>query len=266
MATLTGIGEVWSGYRFLLQRLVVTSLTVQFRKTFLGATWLFLNPLITVFAWVLLHGTGLFDPGATGVPYPAYVLLSTSIWSLFLGLYQLTSNMLVQNAQVLLQHHFPREVYILEKMAVAVFNFLVPFALSVIVLLAYGVGFSWHVVLFPVALIPLILFGSAIGILFALLKAVFNDLNNLFDKLILLVMYITPVVYTSQPASPLLQEILRWNPLTYLLGFPRDLLTLGHFTSPVSFLAVSGATLLLFLLSLRYFRYAQPKVMERLIA
>lgn len=261
-----GLLHAWQEYRYLLFKLTYTSLTIQFKKSFLGATWLFIQPIITVLAWVLLHGTGLFDPGATGVPYPAYVLLSTTIWSLFVSLYQLTSHMLVGNAQVLLQHQFPREVYILEKMAVALFNFLVPLVVSVIVLLAYGVSFSWTLILFPIALLPLILFGSAIGILFALLKAITSDLNNFFDKAIVLVMYITPVVYANDPGSDLLRSIIRWNPLTYLLSFPRDLLTQGSFTEYQTYLWVSGGCVLLFAAVLRYFRYAQPKVMERMVA
>lgn len=261
-----GMLYAWREYRFLLYKLTVTSLTIQFKKSFLGATWLFIQPIITVFAWVLLHSAGLFNPGTTGVPYPAYVLLSTTIWSLFVGLYQHTSHILVGNAQVLLQHQFPREVYILEKMAVAFFNFAIPFMFSLIVLLLYGISFSWTAILFPLALIPLVLFGTAIGILFALLKAVTSDLNNFFDKAIVLVMYITPVVYANDPGSTLLQTIIRWNPLTYLLSFPRDLLTLGTFTAPVEFLGVSIGSALLFLLALRYFGVAHPKVMERLMA
>ncbi len=263
---LQGVLQVWRDHRYLLYKLTYTSLTIQFKKSFLGATWLFVQPIITVFAWVLLHGAGLFDPGTTGVPYPAYVLISTTIWSLFVSLYQLTSHMLVGNAQVLLQHQFPREVYILEKMAVAIFNFLIPLVLSLIVLLAYGVSFSWTIILFPIALLPLILFGSAVGIIFALLKAITSDLNNFFDKAIVLVMYITPVVYANDPGSELLQSIIRWNPITYLLSFPRDLLTQGSFFQPVTFAWVSGATVLFFVLTLRYFRYAQPKVMERMVA
>ncbi len=263
---LSGIGQVWRHYRFLLHKLTVTSLTLPFKKSFLGAAWLFIQPVIVVLAWVLLHGAGLFDPGATGVPYPAYVLLSTSIWSLFTGLYQHTSQMLVGNAQVIMQHQFPREVFILEKMAVALFQFLIPFALSVLVLLLYGVGFTWHVILFPLAIIPLVLFGSALGILFAMIKAVTSDLTNFFDKAINLVMYITPVVYAADMGSPLLASIIRWNPLTYLLAFPRDLLVGAGWFAPVTFLWVSVASALFFLGTLWYFRKVQPLIMERMIA
>lgn len=263
---MQGLLNVWQHYRYLLYKLIYTSLTIQFKKSFLGTTWLFVQPVITVVAWVLLQGAGLFDPGTTGVPYPAYVLLSTTIWSLFVSLYQLASHMLVGNAQVLLQHQFPREVYILEKMAVAIVNFMIPLLLSLLVLVIYGVSFSWHLLLFPLALLPLVLFGTAIGIVFALLKAITSDLHNFFDKAIVLIMYITPVVYANDPGSELLSSIIRWNPLTYLISFPRDLLIYGTFFQPVIFGGVALGSLLLFLLVLRYFRYAQPKVMERMMA
>jgi len=141
-------------YRYLLRKLTLTALTIQFKKSFLGISWLVIQPLITIVAWVLLHGAGVFNPGNTGIPYPAYVLLSTSLWALFANLYSLVSNALVMNSQLLMQHNFPREILLLERGAVAIFNAFIPILLSLGVLLLYGVSIRWTIVFFPLAILP----------------------------------------------------------------------------------------------------------------
>ncbi len=262
---MKSLKDIYS-YRYLLRKLTLTSLTIQFKKSFLGISWLVIQPLITIVAWVLLHGAGLFDPGDTGIPYPAYVLLSTSIWALFANLYALVSNALVMNSQLLMQHNFPREILLLERGAVAVFNAFIPILLSLGVLLIYGVSIRWTIVFFPLALLPLILFAFSIAVLFALVKAVANDLNNFFDKAIVLLMYVTPVVYASDPGSPLLRSIIRWNPLTYLLGFPRSLLLDSGPYAPLEFFWVSAGVLFFTVIVWRYFHHVQARIIERLIA
>ena len=102
--------------------------------------------------------------------------------------------------------------------------------------------------------------------LFALVKAVANDLNNFFDKAIVLLMYVTPVVYASDPGSPLLRSIIRWNPLSYLLGFPRSLLLDSSPYAPLEFFQVSAGVLLFTVIVWRYFHHVQARIIERLIA
>ena len=262
---MNSIKSIWE-YRFLLKKLTITSLTIQFKKSFLGISWLIIQPLITIVAWVLLHGAGLFNPGQTGVPYPAFVLLSTSMWALFANQYTLVSNGLVMNSQLLMQHNFPRGILLLERSAVALFNALIPLLLSLLVLVFYGVSFTWHILLFPFALLPLLLFGFSLAVLFAVVKAVANDLNNFFDKAIVLLMYVTPVVYASDPGSSLLRSIIRWNPLSYLLGFPRSLLLDSSPYAPLEFFQVSAGVLLFTVIVWRYFHHVQARIIERLIA
>jgi homopolymeric O-antigen transport system permease protein len=251
-------------YRFLLKEMVKATLTSQYKRSLLGISWLFITPVLTILAWLLLHSSGIFNPGDTGIPYPAYVLLSTAIWTFFVSFYKLISDALILNGKLFIQLRFPHELLIWEKMIIAVINFTIPLLVSIIVLLFFDVSFSWHIVLFPFALIPLMLFGAAVGIFFSLLKVVAIDLNNFFDHVIILLMYATPVVYSERIDSKLLQSIMEWNPLTYLISFPRELLISGHFYAPVKFLYVSLGVTVLFLFMLRYFLKAESKVIERL--
>lgn len=251
-------------YRFLWYELTKATLTAQFKKSLLGVSWLVLTPILTILAWLLLHSSGIFDPGDTRIPYPAYVLISTSIWTFFVSFYKYISEAMMLNGKLFVQIRFPHELVILEQASVAVFNFLIPLLVNIIVLLAFGVQFTWASLLFPFALIPLILFGITIGTIFSLLKVVLVDLNNFFDRVIVLLMYATPVVYATDIDSSLLQQIMYWNPLTYLISMPREILVHGTPYEPMGFLVVSAGVLILFVLTMRYFVVAEGRVVERL--
>ncbi len=252
-------------YRFFIRQLVKVSLQTEFKRSFIGLTWLLIIPLFSVATWILLNGAGVIDPGATDIPYPAYVLLSTSIWGFFVEMYKSASTVIQANGRMMIMTVFPHETLVVERVLVHLLRFSIPFVLNLIVLLAFGVKFTWLALLFPLTLLPLLLLALGIGLLVALLRIVAVDIANLFDEAMRVLMFLTPVVYTPKLRLGWLSAIVDVNPLTYLVSFSRDVLAGGTFFEPRSYLLVSGLSLLFFLLSLRVFRATQPRILERLI-
>lgn len=251
--------------RFLTKQLVRQAITVEFKRSFVGLTWLFLAPLFAVIIWVLLHSVGVLAPGETGIPYPAYVLLSTSIWSFFADIYGGVSNLLISNTRVLLTTAIPIEVLVFERIIVHLIRFSIPLFLNILVLLLFGVDLHWLSLLFPFTLFPLLLLGTGLGMLTALFRIVAVDLARLADQGIGFLMFLTPIIYAPKIEIAWLGTIIHYNPLTYLIGLPRDLLTQGSISFPGTYLFCGLLSLLFFLLSFYIFWSAQKKVLERLI-
>lgn len=253
-------------YHFLVKQLVRINFNTEFKRSFIGLSWLLILPLLSVAIWILLNGAGIVDPGDTTVPYPAYVLLSTSIWGFFADIYRSSSNLITNYGRMLIMTPFPYGVLLLEQLVVHLIRFSIPFALNLVVLLFFGVKFTWLALLFPLSLLPLLLLGLGIGLIVALLRIVAIDLSKLADEGIRLLMFLTPVVYTPKLNLGWLSELVRINPLTYLVSFSRDLLTQGTFFAPLVYLLVSGLSLLFFLVAVRIYAKSQPRILERLIA
>lgn len=252
-------------YRFLVEQLVRVNIYRDFKRSFIGLSWLVVLPLIAVATWILLHGAGVVNPGATDIPYPAFVLLSTSIWGFFMELYKRSSNIVLNAGRLLVMTPFPHEVLIIEQLIVHLIHFSIPFALNLVVLLFFGVKFSWVALLFPLTLLPLLLLGLAIGLIVALLRIVSMDISNLIDEGMRVLMFLTPVVYAPRIQLGWLSDIIRYNPLTYLVSFSRDVLTKGTFYEPQLYLLCCGGVLLVFTLALRVYRITQPRILERII-
>ena len=133
-------------------------------------------------------------------------------------------------------------------------------------MLLYGVRLTWISLLFPFAIIPLLIAGLALGLIVAVLRVVAVDVVAVIDEFLKLLMYLTPIVYTPKLAISGLSTFVEWNPLTYLVGFSRDVLLEGSFYETNSFLLWSVVSLVFFLLSFTFFQLLGPKVLERLIS
>jgi len=252
-------------HTYLLNQLIVVDITSSFKRSFIGLSWLIITPIISVFAWVLLQGAGIIDPGDTNIPYPAYVLLSTSIWSFFQGSYLVTSNVIINGGRFMVAAKFPHEVLIAQQMVVHCINFVIPFIINIIVLLFYGIKFSSIAFLFPVTLIPLLLLGTGLGLLVALLRVVAVDFSRIADQCIMFLMFLTPIIYAPRIQLNWLANIVKYNPLTYLVGFSRDVLTHGNFYELNLYLIFSLISFVFFIISVWIFMKFESKLLERLI-
>ncbi len=249
----------------LIYQLFRRDFLMQYKRSFLGFGWFFISPIIGIASWVFLNATGVLQPGEVGIPYPAYVLLSSSIWGLFMGFYQSSSGTLAAGAGFINQVKFPHEALLVKQTAQHLTNFLITFLVNIIVLIAFGVTPSWYILLFPIVIIPLFLLGAALGLIISVVSVVATDVTNIVNILLGFVFYITPVIYSIDDKSDTLKTVIKYNPLTYLISGVRDLMIYGRIEDLNIFLAVSLGTFILFLLSWRLFYVSEDRVIERMI-
>ncbi len=252
-------------YRFFIVQLVKVNITAAYKRSFIGLSWLAIMPILSVIVWILLHGAGIIDPGDTEIPYPAFVLLSTSIWGFFIGAYKTISQVIGKNSRIMVMAHFPHEVLVVERILVHLFNFVIPFIINIIVLLFFGIKFSWASLWFPFTLLPLLVLGVGLGLLVALLRVVAVDISRLIDQALSILMYLTPIVYSPKIELSWLSTIIDYNPLAYLIGFSRDILVKGTLFEPAGYAVFSLFSLVFLFIAIRIFLAAEAKLLERTI-
>ncbi|MFT4536751.1 MAG: lipopolysaccharide transport system permease protein [Saprospiraceae bacterium] len=253
-------------YSFLVNQLIRIDILTGYKKSYIGILWMVIYPIISVIIWVIMNSAGIIQPGESSIPYPAYVLLSTSIWGFFIGIYQTTSKIILSGGRMMIMNKFPQEVFMVNKIFVHLILFVIPFIVNIAVLLIYGVRLSWMSLLFPITLLPLLLAGLSIGLVVAVLRVVAVDLVAVIDEGLKVLMFLTPIVYTPKLNISVLATFIEWNPLTYLVGFSRDILISGTFYEPQSYLICSIGAFVAFIIGFIFFQTVGPKVLERLIA
>lgn len=239
---------------------------MSYKKSFLGMAWVFISPIVGIASWVFLNSAGILQPGDTPIPFPAYVLLGSSIWGLFMGFYSSSSGTLGAGAGFINQVKYPHEALLVKQTAQHLANFLITFLVNIIVLVLFGVVPSWGILLFPIVVVPLFFLGAGLGLIVSVLSVVASDLTNVINILMGFVFYAIPIVYQLDKIdNPLLRVIVQINPLTYLVTGVRDLIVEGKIYYFDRYIIVAIISFIFFMLAWRLFYVSEDKVIERMI-
>lgn len=250
--------------RELIWQLFKRDFFAAYKKSFVGIAWVFISPVFGIVSWVFLQYTGMLRPGDVGVPYPAYVLIGSSVWGLFMGFFTAASETLSSGVGLQLQINYPHETLLFKQTAQYLANFLISFGMNIVMLFALGVVPSWKIVFFPLVSLPLFFLGSALGLIASMIGVVAVDARKAIDVGMGLLIFITPVIYSDKINSALVHTLIKWNPLTYLVCSARDMILFGRMYNLSAFLICVGLSLLCFLVSWRMFYVSEDKLVERM--
>lgn len=237
-----------------------------YKKSFLGFSWVLISPIIGIVSWVFMNSAGILQPGDVGIPYPAFVLLSSTVWGLFMGFYSSASGTLGAGGSFIMQVKYPHEVLLVKQTAQHLANFTITFAVNIVVLLIFNVVPDWKIILLPILMIPLFFLGAGLGLIVSVVSVVASDLTNFFNIILGFVFYATPVVYVATTVqNELLKRVIEYNPLTYLVGTIRDIIIYGRTDYLDRYLILSLFSFIFFMLAWRLFYISEDKVIEKMI-
>jgi len=258
--------NVW-GARELIWQLFKRDFFAGYKKSFLGISWVFINPIIGIVPWVFAWKVKFVNPGETEIPYPVYVLLGKSMWSLFMGFYGSAASTLGAGSQLLMQVNYPHEALLFKQLATQLSGYLLTFVTNLVVMMAFSVFPSWWILALPLAALPLFFLGAAIGLIVGMVQIVAQDLNRIIGVAMGFLMWTTPIVYSNKLPSPFIQTLIKWNPLTYIVCSCRDIMVHGRFYehNAAAYFGCAAVCLVLFLVSWRLFYVSENKLVERMI-
>ena len=249
--------------RELAWRLLVRDISAQYRQSLLGVLWAFFPPMITALGLVVAKNAGAVNIGMTEIPYPAYVMFSVSLWQTFVEALSGPLAAVGAAKPMLAKINFPKEAIILAKLGEVFFNFGIKLILIFGLFLWFKISVTWSVFLAPVALIHLVILGTAIGLLFAPLGALYGDVGRVIQLIVTPWMLLTPVIFPV-PKQGWFSVVVSWNPVTPLLVTIRDLATSGVVSDPTGFWLVSGLSFVLLFLAWILYRLSMPFIVERM--
>lgn len=230
-----GISEIWA-YRDLLFLLVKRDYIAFYKQTILGPIWFFLQPLMTMAIFVLIFSK-LAGLSTDGIPAPLFYLVGIVAWNYFAECLNKTATVFRDNAEIFGKVYFPRLILPLSIVLSSLVRFSVQLLLLVIILLyyiffrGYPFVFGPYLLLLPVFITLMALFGLGIGMFISALTTKYRDLIFLVTFGVQLFMYATPVIYPyTYPSNETVRMIIGLNPLTPIFeGLRLAILGKGYF-------------------------------------
>lgn len=250
----------------LAVRLTIRDIKALYRQSILGILWAFIIPIANTLTWIFLNASGIISMGEnTSLPYPVYVFTGTMIWAMFLESMQSPINLTSQNKSILAKVNFPREAVIMSAVYQSLFNSTIKTVILIVALSFLGYFGGFILLLFPLAMLSMVLIGTTIGLLLTPLSALYTDISKGLPLVMQFLMYTTPVVYAI-PKEGLTAQIIRANPLTPIIETARNWLTGSMGEMVPQFIVINLINIILLATVFVAYRLALPILIERMNA
>jgi len=216
-----GIGywlDLWHA-RELLLFLAWRDIKVRYKQATLGVLWAVLRPIMTAIVFTLVFGKIAKLPSGE-IPYLLLVLSGMAPWFYFASTAGECGNSLVANSSLITKVYFPRLVVPISAVLANLIDFAITCALLAIMLVYFGVGLQWTLLLVPLVMFTLVLLSVGIGLWISALNAKYRDVQFILPFILMFGLYLSPVGY----ASSVVPETWRWlfnlNPMVGVIdGF-----------------------------------------------
>lgn len=233
-----------------------------YRQSLLGILWAFITPLMTALIWIFLNGAGVVQAGNTLIPYPAYVFSGTIVWSIFSDSIMAPVNQTQQSKGIISKINFPKEGLLIAAFYKLIFNGAIKLGLLCVVFLIMGIFPDWRIILVPIILLCLMLFGFVMGLFLTPIALLYGDIGRAIPIGLQFLMFLAPVVYLL-PEKGLLMKLMEANPVTPMILTVRNFMSAMDFQQPLYFTLVMLVTVVLCLLAWVIYRLSIPIIVER---
>ena len=248
-------------YRELLKTSIKKDIRGRYKNSILGVFWSFLNPLLQLAVYAIVFPLIM----KSDIPnYTVFVCCGLIPWTFFSTAISRTSFAMVENGNIIKKVYFPREILPISIVTSELVNFFISTIIILAFVIAYGMGFSWYIVFYPVILIVQYVLLIGISLLVSSLTVYFRDLQHFIGILLQLLFYATPIVYGMDIIPVSFQWILKLNPMSYIIDGYRSIFYYQRMPDLVGLGIVFAISIVLCIVGYFIFNKLQKRFAEEL--
>jgi ABC-2 type transport system permease protein len=216
-------------YRELIRNLVIKDLKLKYRDSVLGFLWSLANPLLLILVYSFVFGH-ILRGGPANFAY--FLMVGILPWNFFAQSLMMSTGSILDNGTLIRKVAVPLEVF---PMTTVLFN-LAQFLLALVIFfpmawLFFKVPLAWSWLNFFPILVVQILFTLGLSFIISTATVFYRDVRHFIEIFLMLVFWLTPIIYDAQLAPALLQRVLYMNPFSYFILAYQDALYRNVFSS-----------------------------------
>ncbi len=245
--------------------LAKTDFKLRYHGSVLGYVWAILKPLL-MFLVLNFVFSAMFNPRNTGTQfYSLQLITAIMLFNFFSEGTTAGMSSLLNKSQLVTKIYVPRWTIILASTVNAVLVYL----MNLIVIAGF---FAWERYLPSLGAIVLFLFFSVLTYVIILsfslftapLYVKFRDLSMIWEVLITILFYASPIIYPLSILPAYIQRAILVNPMAFIIHFVKESLTSNHFPDPWQIVLFTVILLITFGLSVLSYRKLIGNVAEEL--
>jgi lipopolysaccharide transport system permease protein len=249
----------------LLLRTTRTELRARYAGSLLGFGWVFIAPLLVLgmyaAVYLVILRVGRPPDLASGFDYTLYMFAGLAPFFMLAEALSLSVGSVVGNRAALSNVVFPIDLAPVKSVLTAQGPMVVGTILLLVGTTASGV-LSWTVVFLPLIWLLNVLMLMGTAWFLSLLNIVFRDLQNLLAAVLLMLLIVSPIVYTPSIVPGSLEFLIALNPFAYFVISYQRIWILGEPPTATQLVVMTSLALLAFGLGGRFFARAKRALVD----
>jgi len=257
------MAKTHENYKELVWRLARTDFKLRYHGSVLGYVWVILKPLL-MFTILNFVFSSIFNFRNSGTPdYPLELLTGLLLFQFFSEATMMGMTSLVSKAQLVTKIYVPRWTIVLG----STMNALFIFGMNLIVLAVFfgiyhKVPTLTGIFTFLVYSIILYILAVAFSFLAAPFYVRFRDLSNVWEILLSVLMYASPIIYPLTMMPDRIQHLMLLSPFAFIINFAKQGLINNAYTTVWHFIWLLIGIIVAVALAYLVFQKYEKKVAE----
>lgn len=247
-------------YRELIRNLTITDLKNRYQNTSLGFFWSILSPLLLagVLYFFFRHVFGREENFAINL------LVGLMAWRFFVNGTSSSLYTIVGKSSLVTKVYIPRQILVLSNTLANLISSLLEFAVLLPIIFVLLKYLPVTTPLFLLVFIPFFWFIYGAGLLLSALYVYFRDLNQIWDVLVNILFFCSPVFYPLSVVPTYLLTYYQLNPITEFIVMYRDVMVTGNLPSLFNIVIVCGFAVAAYLVGSLAFGKLQRRFAEEI--
>lgn len=224
--------------------------------SYLGIIWYLLDPLL-MFIIILVLGGVITRTDID--KYPLYLLLGLIMFNFFRQATSMAADTISRNSGFIKSVKISFESLVLSP----IIQFIYPHLFEVILFIVIALVLSssiYGIIFYPIIFFLLIIFSLGVSFILASIGAYINDLKNVWNVLMNLLWFATPIFYIiPEGKMTLLNKI---NPIYYFIKFGREIVIYNRAPSTILIIFVCLVSIISLIIGLIIFEKLKNKFAE----
>jgi lipopolysaccharide transport system permease protein len=231
------VASFWRN-RGLVAQLTLREVAGRYRGSVFGLVWSFFHPLLMLAAYTFVFSVvfqARWGGGDSKFEFALVLFAGLMVYSLFAECLNRAPTLIISNVNYVKKVVFPLEILPYVALGSAMFHLLISLAVwSAAYIMMFGLP-PLTALLFPLMLLPLLLFTLGLSWMLASLGVYVRDVTQIVGVLTSVLMFVTPIFYPLEMLPPDFREWLALNPLAPMVSWVRDVLMWGQAPDWTSF-------------------------------
>jgi ABC-type polysaccharide/polyol phosphate export permease len=233
----------------------------RYRAQALGVFWSLVSPLVMM-AIMSLVFTQVFRTSTDH--FPIFLLIGLVVWEWISNAITASTQVFVHNADVIKRTVFARHMLPVAAVLSHGINFLIAASMLLVFVPIFPGAFrlSPALLLVPIFLGLLVMLMVGIGLATSVLNVIYRDVAYLVNTALLLLYWLTPVIYPIDVIPQPYRSILVWNPLGGVLTALRGAIMRGQYPTLSQWAAIAVPTTVILAIGWVIFRRNERLVLD----